>query len=181
MEELHRLGGTPRGWKFTLPAGDAARGKRVFVDAGCFKCHAVQGADIPEAEAEKRPGPALTGMGAHHPAEYFAESILAPNAVIVSGPGFTGTDGLSIMPSYADSLSVEQLLDVVAFIKSQSGDGGHHAHHGGTRETVAGDYRVRLASVPPPARRARRSLAIGSWSSSRTARRASPSRTCPFR
>jgi hypothetical protein len=88
-------------------------------------------------------------MGAHHPAEYFAESILAPNAVIVTGPGFTGTDGLSIMPSYADSLTVEQLLDVVSFIKSQSGDAGHHAHHGGeARETVAGDYRVRLASVP---------------------------------
>ncbi len=27
MEELHRLGGTPRGWKFTLPAGDATGGK----------------------------------------------------------------------------------------------------------------------------------------------------------
>jgi mono/diheme cytochrome c family protein len=149
MEELHRLGGTPRGWKFTLPAGDPARGKQVFVDAGCFKCHAIQGADMPDAGAEKRPGPELTGMGAHHPAEYFAESILAPNAVIVTGPGFTGTDGLSIMPSYADSLTVEQLLDVVAFIKSQSGDAGHHAHHGGeARETVAGDYRVRLASVP---------------------------------
>ena len=147
MEELHRLGGTPRGWKFTLPGGDAARGRQVFVDAGCFKCHAINDPGMPDAGAEKRPGPDLTGMGAHHPAEYFAESILAPNAVIVTGNGFTGTDGLSIMPSYADSLSVEQLLDVVAFIKNQPAGSGHH-HGGGARETVAGDYRVRLASAP---------------------------------
>ena len=153
MEELHRLGGTPRGWKFTLPAGDAARGKEVFVEAGCFKCHVVQDAGMPDAGSDKRPGPELTGMGAHHPVEYFAESILNPNAVILTGPGFTGTDGLSIMPSYADSLSVQQLLDVVAFVKSLSAGGGHHGgahghHGGGSRETIAGEYRVRLTSVP---------------------------------
>jgi mono/diheme cytochrome c family protein len=147
MEELHRLGGTPRGWKFSLPEGDAARGRQVFVDAGCFKCHAINDPGLPDAGAEKRPGPDLTDMGGHHPAEYFAESILSPNAVIVTGPGFTGTDGLSIMPSYADSLSVEQLLDVVAFIKGQPGESGHH-HADGARETLAGDYRVRLASAP---------------------------------
>src|SRR2546422_3347053 len=37
------------------------------------------------------------------PAEYFAESILSPNAVILDGPGYTGPDGKSIMPSYARS------------------------------------------------------------------------------
>ena len=151
MEELHRLGGTPRGWKFTLPAGDAARGKEVFVEAGCFKCHAVKDAGLPDAGGEKRPGPELTGMGAHHPAEYLAESIVNPNAVILSGPGFTGTDGLSIMPSYADSLSVQQLLDVVAFVKSLTGGAGHAHHAAGPRETVVGDYRVRLTSAPAAA------------------------------
>ena len=125
------------------------RGEGVIVDAGCFKCHVINDTGLPDAGAEKRPGPDLTGMGAHHPAEYFAESILAPNAVIVMGPGFTGTDGRSIMPSYTDSLSVEQLLDVVTFLRSQSG-GGHHAQDHGEdgRERVAGDYRVRLASLP---------------------------------
>ncbi len=109
----------------------------------------MQNAGLPEAGDDKRPGPELTGMGAHHPAEYLAESIIAPNAVIVTGPGFTGTDGLSIMPSYVDSLSVQQLLDVVTFVKSLSGDASGHAHHhGGPREVVAGDYRVRLGSAP---------------------------------
>jgi mono/diheme cytochrome c family protein len=151
MEELHRLGGIPRGWKFTLPAGDVARGKHVFVDAGCYKCHTITGAGLPEAGAEKKPGPELTGMGSHHPAEYFAESILAPNAVIVDGPGFTGPDRLSIMPSYADSLSVQQLLDVVAFLKGQTASAGgleHHMSHDTGHEATAGDYTIRLVSVP---------------------------------
>jgi hypothetical protein len=116
MEELHRLGGTPRGWKFTLPDGDPARGKQVFADAGCFQCHAMRGAGFPEAGADRKPGPDLTGMGGRHSTEYLAESILTPNAVILDGPGYLGPDGLSIMPSYADSLSVRQLLDVVAYL-----------------------------------------------------------------
>jgi mono/diheme cytochrome c family protein len=150
MEELHRAGGVPRGWKFKLPPGDAARGKQVFVDAGCYKCHAITGVGLPEAGAERQPGPELTGMGGHHPAEYFAESILAPNAVIVAGPGFTGPDGLSIMPGYADSLSVQQLLDVVSFLRGQTASSAgheHHMSHDEGRETMAGDYAIRLVST----------------------------------
>jgi hypothetical protein len=57
-------------------------------------------------------------MGGHHPAEYFAESILNPNAVIIVGPGYTGADGLSIMPDYRESLTVAELIDLVAYGKS---------------------------------------------------------------
>src|SRR5207249_752462 len=38
------------------------------------------------------PGPELTGMGSHHPAEYFLESILTPDAVLVDGPEYVGPD-----------------------------------------------------------------------------------------
>ena len=82
-------------------------------------------------------------MGSHHPAEYFAESILAPNAVILAGPGFTGPDGRSIMPSYGDSLSVTQLIDLVAFLTSLTGDEGH-VHGAAALEQTTGDYRIRL-------------------------------------
>jgi mono/diheme cytochrome c family protein len=145
MEELHRSGGVPRGWKFTLPAGDPAKGRQVFADLECSKCHAIKGEGFPPSGGDaKNVGPELTGMGSHHPAEYFAESILAPNAVILDGPGYTGGDGTSIMPSYADSLSVTQLLDLVAYLKSLTdGEGGHH--HSVATEQAAGDYTVRLA------------------------------------
>ena len=82
MQELHRNGGVPRGWKFKLPTGDAARGRRVFADLECYKYHAVAGGNFPSAVADPRnAGPELTGMGPYHPAEYFAESVLDPNAV----------------------------------------------------------------------------------------------------
>ncbi len=61
------------------------------------------------------------GMGSHHPAEYFAESIMNPNRVIVQGPGYTGPDGLSKMPDYNDVMTVRQLVDVVAYLKSLKG------------------------------------------------------------
>jgi uncharacterized protein involved in high-affinity Fe2+ transport len=150
MEELHRSGGVPRGWKFTLPdGGDPARGRQLFADLECYKCHVIEGAGFPPGGGEGKTGPALTGMGGHHPAEYFAESILAPNHVLLAGPGWVGPDGRSIMPSYADSLSVMHLLDLVAFIKSQDG-GGDHGRHGdaGTQERVVGPYRVRLVFEP---------------------------------
>lgn len=107
MEELHQHGGVPPGWRFTLPEGDPQAGRRVFARLECHTCHEVGGDRFPGApEGSTSMGPALTGMGAHHPAEYFAEAILNPNAVIVTGPGHTGPDGLSLMPDYRESLLV---------------------------------------------------------------------------
>jgi len=121
MQELHNLGGIPRGWTFTLPPGDASRGRQVFRDLECYKCHTVKTENFPPpSTATGSAGLDLTGMGRVHPAEYFAESILDPNAVIVEGPGHTGLDGLSIMPSFVDSLTVRQLLDLVAYLRSQT-------------------------------------------------------------
>src|SRR4030095_3774423 len=92
-EELHRMGGVPRGWKFALPTGDAGKGRQVFGDLECYKCHAIQGEKFPQPGGDaKNVGPELTGMGSHHRAEYFAESILSPNAVILEGPRDTGPD-----------------------------------------------------------------------------------------
>ena len=137
------MGGVPRGWKFTLPAGDAAKGRQVFADLECYKCHAIPGEKLPQPGGDaKNVGPELTGMGGHHPAEYFAESILSPNAVILEGPGYIGPDGKSIMPTYADSLSVTQLVDLVAFLKSLTAGG--HEHGPTAMERTAGDYTVRL-------------------------------------
>jgi hypothetical protein len=115
MEELHESGGVPKGWSFVPPAGDPARGRQVFVRLGCYACHQVRGEELP---ASSGIGPDLTGMGGHHPAGYILESILNPNAVIVEGPGYTGADGKSIMPEYRGQLSVNDLLDLVAYLKN---------------------------------------------------------------
>jgi mono/diheme cytochrome c family protein len=132
MQDLHAQGGVPRGWKFLIPPGDSAEGRKAFVTLECFACHEVKGEDFPRSSKTARDaGPALTGMGSHHPPEYFAESIVNPNRVIVTGPGYTGPDGRSKMPSYAETMTLKQLVDVVAYLTSLAGDGQPH-HHGGS-------------------------------------------------
>jgi len=131
MEALHQSGGVPGGWRFSPPRGDAAAGRRAFVDFGCYTCHVVRDESFPAlAAGEKQPGPDLSGMGSHHPAEYFAESILNPNAVLVDGPGYIGPDGRSVMPAYPD-MTLAQLANLVAYLQSLSagGDPTLHAHH----------------------------------------------------
>jgi mono/diheme cytochrome c family protein len=119
MEELHHHGGVPPGWRFAFPEGDPRAGRAVFEKLECYKCHAIQGESFPNAPRQPGDsGPELTGMGTHHPAEYFGESILSPNAVIVTGPGYTGPDGLSVMPDYRDTLTVAELIDLVAYLKA---------------------------------------------------------------
>ncbi len=118
MEELHKHGGVPPGWMFLVPPGDSAEGRKVFVAMQCFACHEIKGEHFPQApEKPGDVGPELTGMGAHHPAEYFAEKLLNPNRVILEGPGYTGPDGLTKMPDYADSMTLRQLIDLVAYLK----------------------------------------------------------------
>ncbi|HXH13273.1 MAG TPA: iron transporter [Alphaproteobacteria bacterium] len=154
MEELHRQGGVPSGWRFAFPQGDPKAGRDAFAKLECYQCHAIQGESFPQqSSSDTGIGPDLTGMGSHHPAEYFAESILNPNAVIVTGPGYTDADGLSIMPDYRASLTVAELVDLVAYLKSLGGEhahgsaASHHASHAGHDmlfDQVVGDYRVRV-------------------------------------
>ena len=149
MSALHAAGGVPKGWKFLLPPGDPARGREAFVALECFACHAVGGEDFPKTSTrERQPGPELTGMGGHHPPEYFAESIVNPNRVIVLGPGFTGPDGLSKMPDYGDTLTVRQLTDLVAYLTSLRGGGAHQ--HGGAGHDMKDMPAHDMKSMPAP-------------------------------
>ena len=124
-EELHRHGGTPPGWKFTMPDGDPEAGRAVFIKLECYSCHRVNGEKFPGSATERQTGPDLTGMGPEHPAEYLAEAILNPNAVILTEPGYTGQDGLSTMPSYADLLTLKEWADLIAYLKSLNGGSPH--------------------------------------------------------
>jgi mono/diheme cytochrome c family protein len=118
MAELHQSGGVPHGWQFRLSPGDPVVGRQAFIDFGCPTCHTVQGEHFPAVTNEgPRVGPDLSGMGGHHPASYFAESIVNPNAVLVDGPGYITADGRSAMPSYPD-MTVLQLTNVVAYLQS---------------------------------------------------------------
>jgi hypothetical protein len=143
MQALHAAGGVPPGWRFTVPPGDAAAGRQAFVDLRCYACHAVKGELFPLKPGEAATaGPELSGMGGHHPAEYLAESIVNPSAVLVEGPGYIGGDGRSIMPSYPD-MTLGQLVDLVAYLKTLAATEEQHAHEPALEQMVGG-YRVRL-------------------------------------
>ncbi|MGH7379820.1 MAG: c-type cytochrome, partial [Candidatus Methylomirabilales bacterium] len=90
----------------------------AFVDFECYKCHPVAGENFPRSERAGDVGPDLSRMGPLHPAEYFAEAILNPNAVHIEGPGFLGPDGKSRMPSYTESMTLQQLIDLVAYLRT---------------------------------------------------------------
>ena len=94
----------------------ASAGRQLFESMGCVSCHG--------AEAEGGRGPALVGLYESQVVlnngqtvkadeDYVRESILYPQAKIVSGFG-------PIMPSFQGQLSEEQLLQVVAYVKSLS-------------------------------------------------------------
>jgi len=94
----------------------AAAGQQMFESLGCASCHGANG--------EGGRGPALLGTfnsnvtlnnGQTVKADeaYLRESILNPQAKIVNGFG-------PIMPSFQGQVNEEQLLQVVAYIKSLS-------------------------------------------------------------
>ena len=94
----------------------AAAGQQMFESLGCVSCHGANG--------EGGRGPALLGVfgsqvvlnnGQTVNADegYIRESILNPQAKIVTGFG-------PIMPSFQGQVSEEQLLQLVAYVKSLS-------------------------------------------------------------
>ncbi len=104
----------PKDWRFTLPKGDGVKGRAVFVKYECYYCHEVRGEDFPFAAVDY--GPELSQMGPLHPLEYFAESIMNPNVVVSAQ--YRGADGKSTMPSYNEKMTVQELIDVSAYLAS---------------------------------------------------------------
>ena len=108
-----------------LPEGNGRRGRRVFAKMQCFKCHEIEGEDFGQSPEEVAAGgffvgPALTDIGAIQTKTYLAESVLNPNAVVITGEGFTTARGQSKMPSY-DMLTMRELFDLVTYMTSLQG------------------------------------------------------------
>jgi mono/diheme cytochrome c family protein len=141
MDALHQAGGIPTGWHFTVPPGSVEAGRRAFADLGCPSCHRVAGESFADAGTQTGIGPDLTGMGSHHPAEYFAESILNPDAVLVDAPGYIDGNGRSVMPSYPD-LTLGQLADLVAYLRS--------LRAGGAADMMAAAPAIVMPDLPAP-------------------------------
>jgi mono/diheme cytochrome c family protein len=106
---------TPEGSKFTWPRGDSVKGRDVFLRLECYSCHEVRGEMFPAPSGTV--GPELSAMGPLHDAAYFAEAIINPDAMVERGKGYEAADGSSKMPSYNDLVTVQEVIDVVAYLK----------------------------------------------------------------
>jgi hypothetical protein len=112
----------PEGWRFELPAGNAEAGERAFSKMQCYSCHKVPGKQF--ADPSQKPGdigPDLTAAYAKLPREYLAESIINADRVHAHGTfklQYRSSDGTTRMGDYSESMSVRELLDIVAFLKA---------------------------------------------------------------
>jgi cytochrome c oxidase subunit 2 len=99
----------------SIPKGDPAAGKALFVSNGCGGCHAYA-----PAGSSGQVGPGLDNLAADAQkanqgslAEYVATSITNPSAYVV--PGYPN----GVMPSF-NSLTPKQVGDLVAFLTQKS-------------------------------------------------------------
>jgi cytochrome c oxidase subunit 2 len=99
----------------------AAEGKVLFMRYGCSGCHGGQGAGGAESESTVRappleglfgsPVPLSNGSIVTADERYLHDSIVLPDSQIVAGYA-------PLMPSFAGQLSEEDILKLVAYIKS---------------------------------------------------------------
>ena len=110
--EMHH----PQGWRFTMPKGDATKGRAAFEKFACYVCHEVRGEKFPAAAPGNVLGPELSQMGPLHPLEYFTESIVNPSAY--AAKKYRSPDGKSTMPAANDRMTVQELIDLSTYLAS---------------------------------------------------------------
>ncbi len=115
--------GGPKSSKgFSLPDGDVAQGQATFVDLGCLDCHSIVGKDDLREGIE----PIMTvpiGGKTTRLATYgqLVTSIINPTHKLSQRYMMTliQEDGMSKMRNYNSIMTVEELINMVAFLQDQ--------------------------------------------------------------
>ena len=99
--------------------GDSRRGKAAFVEFGCTTCHEVRGGShLPEPTIQRI---ALGGSVLREPSDgYVVTAIINPAYHAARYPVAKDATGVHPgMPEYASRMTVQQLTDIVAYLKSR--------------------------------------------------------------
>ena len=104
---------------FRLPAGDAQAGRTAFEQLGCVSCHTVEGAEFPaapEGAIAVRLGGRVLRVRTYGE---LVTAIIHPSEDLAKGyPRETvAPDGESLMANYNETMTVRQLIDIVAFLQ----------------------------------------------------------------
>jgi hypothetical protein len=110
---------SPRG--FELPDGDPARGREAFIALRCSSCHEVSGLEdeLPRPIANPATGVKLGGLAMREPSDgELLTSIVNPSRHMYPGgePERIESGGGSRMANLNESMSVQNLIDIVAFL-----------------------------------------------------------------
>ncbi len=103
---------------FYLPQGDPTAGRQVLVQMRCTACHRVAGETFDPPVADPPVPVALDAALGRQPPWRVAESIVAPSHRVPQDIAHVGEAGLSRMGNYGHVMTVQQLTDLVAYLRS---------------------------------------------------------------
>jgi mono/diheme cytochrome c family protein len=107
---------------FRLPDGDADKGQAIFVELECIACHRIDGLELPDPG---EPGPVTVILGGEtQTIKTYGElvsSVINPSHKLIKGypKEEIAPEGKSLMTVYNDRMTVQQLIDLVAFLQSK--------------------------------------------------------------
>jgi L-cysteine S-thiosulfotransferase len=107
---------------FHLPDGNVERGQAAFVELRCHSCHEVEGLDLPAPVADPPVAVVLGGVvaAARTDGELTAAVIDPSHRIAPQYPAKDVTAGTrSRMGDLGESMTVRQLVDLVAFLQSR--------------------------------------------------------------
>ena len=110
-------------WAATTTPSDAEKaGRQAFIKLKCTACHQVLGDTGLPALTASEPAPVLGGLNAEHSTDELVLAITNPSHSFA--PGFrVPSSGVSRMGTMGDSMTLHQLRDIVAYLKSQEESG----------------------------------------------------------
>jgi mono/diheme cytochrome c family protein len=107
---------------FRLPDGNADKGQEIFVELECNSCHQISGMELP-APPERGPVTVILGGEVQSIKTYgeLVSSVINPSHKLIRGypEDAISQDGQSLMTVYNDRMTVQQLIDLVAFLQSK--------------------------------------------------------------
>ena len=108
---------------FTLPEGDIQRGRQTFAQLNCQACHSVSGMTLENAESSQDQKIVALGGEKTRVQTYgdLVTSIINPSHRFATGyaeEDVAAEDGESKMRTYNDEMTIQQLIDLVAFLQS---------------------------------------------------------------
>ena len=114
--------GADSGWGFTLPAGNADVGETLFTSLDCNSCHVVAGnSAIRQPDSPQLSIPIGGSVARIKTYGELVTSVINPSHRLPRNlpQGAMTEDGQSAMRNYNEVLTVQQLIDLVAFLQAQ--------------------------------------------------------------